>query len=587
MEPLDLDFAFLFKLCAPRRKLLPRRRERQAQPGSADVPRKIEVLVQSAVDLPVRGGDGAKPLHPFVEVSFQGQTMATELKGGPNPMWNQMLHLELTAPGGDWSQKALINLHDELTFNVFDKVKTAEADAREANVRTLRDERRWLGGFSLPFATLYRNGKVEGAFPLVMPSILLGYKKDEQSKSSGLVPNSALSLFITVEPALPPVKDTERERSSTRNAKMQEFSKGWLKSVRMSLLREQRARHLLAFAPTADGERMLLCSFVRPQPPPSALGSKMSEIARFVSLIPSLDDSVLGASLDVWNTTESFLELCAGDTEEHALLLCNCFKAMGKSAFVVLGDGVPEGRTAYVLTKDLLKKETTLWNASTGKSYSTELLHCPLTSVGLVFDDTNIWANVQPYDEPHLIDWHFDDARNWRPFFGGRGGFEEPDEMENVQAAELRYRTTSDEYRANIERDVEERVKQAFEDARGHRTTDWNRAVGAKLKPLLRRFEEHESGVRPLTAAEHDAALLQVSKSSRLVGFPINLTYTDVQPILDKVMHTNLWQADGPKIQFAIATYVHAYPNDVCSVWVYIVAVEDLRAGSATTRTVE
>ena len=75
--------------------------------------------------------------------------------------------------------------------------------------------------------------------------------------------------------------------------------------------------------------------------------------------------------------------------------------------------------------------------------------------------------------------------------------------------------------------------------------------------------------------------------SSRLVGFPINLTYTDVQPILDKVMHTNLWQADGPKIQFAIATYVHAYPNDVCSVWVYIVAVEDLRAGSATTRTVE
>ena len=135
VEPLDLDFAFLFKLCAPRRKLLPRRRERQAQPGSADVPRKIEVLVQSAVDLPVRGGDGAKPLHPFVEVSFQGQTMATELKGGPNPMWNQMLHLELTAPGGDWSQKALINLHDELTFNVFDKVKTAEADAREANVR--------------------------------------------------------------------------------------------------------------------------------------------------------------------------------------------------------------------------------------------------------------------------------------------------------------------------------------------------------------------------------------------------------------------------------------------------------------------
>ena len=467
--------------------------------------------MQSAVDLPVRGGDGAKPLHPFVEVSFQGQTMATELKGGPNPMWNQMLHLELTAPGGDWSQKALINLHDELTFNVFDKVKTAEADAREANVRTLRDERRWLGGFSLPFATLYRNGKVEGAFPLVMPPLLLGYKKDEQSKSSGLVPNSALSLFITVEPALPPVKDTERERSSTRNAKMQEFSKGWLKSVRMSLLREQRerppSRSRSRRPPTASGCCAPSCGRSRRRAAVGLQDERDREIRLAHPVARRLGARRLPRRVEHHRVVPRALR---GDTEEHALLLCNCFKAMGKSAFVVLGDGVPEGRTAYV-SRDLLKKETTLWNASTGSRTRPSSSTARSRRSVCVFDDTNIWANVQPYDEPHLIDWHFDDARNWRPFFGGRGGFEEPDEMENVQAAELRYRTTSDEYRANIERDVEERVKQAFEDARGHRTTDWNRAVGAKLKPLLRRFEEHESGVRPLTAAEHDAALLRVS----------------------------------------------------------------------------
>ena len=78
-------------------------------------------------------------------------------------------------------------------------------------MRVQRDERRWLGGFSLPFSTLYRNGKVrgggpcslptahyplpptsyllpnpnpnpnpnqvEGRFPLSMPPILLGYEK--------------------------------------------------------------------------------------------------------------------------------------------------------------------------------------------------------------------------------------------------------------------------------------------------------------------------------------------------------------------------------------------------------------------------
>jgi len=48
----------------------------------------------------------------------------------------------------------------------------------------MREESRWLGGFALPFSTLYRNGKLEGSFPLsTMPPVLLGYGKDAASKS--------------------------------------------------------------------------------------------------------------------------------------------------------------------------------------------------------------------------------------------------------------------------------------------------------------------------------------------------------------------------------------------------------------------
>jgi len=75
-----------------------------------------------------------------------------------------------------------------------------------------------------------------------------------------------------------------------------------------------------------------------------------------------------------------------------------------------------------------------------------------------------------------------------------------------------------------------------------------------------------------------------VRASYQLVGFPLHASFTDVEPLLEKIKHTNIWMADGPKIQFVLATYVHAYPNNICSVWVYVASLEDLRAG-ATART--
>jgi hypothetical protein len=78
------------------------------------------------------------------------------------------VHLPMSVPEGDWSQRALLDMRDEVSFNLFDQTRKTEGDAREANVRIQRDERRWLGGFSLPFSTLYRNGKV-AARPLPLP----------------------------------------------------------------------------------------------------------------------------------------------------------------------------------------------------------------------------------------------------------------------------------------------------------------------------------------------------------------------------------------------------------------------------------
>jgi len=212
--------------------------------------------------------------------------------------------------------------------------------------------------------------------------------------------------------------------------------------------------------------------------------------------------------------------------------------------------------------------------------YKSDDPACPLTSVGCVFDDQNVWANIQPFEKPDELSWDLDDPKCWRPFFGARG-FDAPAVLQSVQDTQLRFKRTTDEYRSNVEREVEDRLQREFENLRGHRVTDWNRSAGNKLKPLLKRYEEDASGVKSLSEAEHNIALERIHQTYHLVGVPINETYTDVRPLIEKLRATNIHLSDGPKMQFALAVYVHPYPNNVCSVWFYIASLEDLRVGRA------
>ena len=41
--------------------------------------------------------------------------------------------------------------------------------------------------------------------------------------------------------------------------------------------------------------------------------------------------------------------MLAGDEEEHAVLLCNYFLHLGLRAYLLMGNAIPEGATAYVL----------------------------------------------------------------------------------------------------------------------------------------------------------------------------------------------------------------------------------------------
>lgn len=96
----------------------------------------------------------------------------------------------------------------------------------------------------------------------------------------------------------------------------------------------------------------------------------------------------------------------SGCEVDHSLLLCNYFTSLGKKTYLVLGRGVPEGPTAYVLTAED-NGANWLWNSVTGERFGTVENFCPLTAVTAVVNEQNVWGNIQPADRPGRIRFNF------------------------------------------------------------------------------------------------------------------------------------------------------------------------------------
>ena len=57
-----------------------------------------------------------------------------------------------------------------------------------------------------------------------------------------------------------------------------------------------------------------------------------------------------------------------------------------------------------------------------------------------------------------------------------------------------------------------------------------------------------------------------------LHGFPINCPFTDMKSILAKVRDTNIHHNEAKDVKFACAVKVFPYPNEIFSVWVFLLS---------------
>ncbi|XP_042545554.1 protein CC2D2B isoform X2 [Dipodomys spectabilis] len=244
-----------------------------------------------------------------------------------------------------------------------------------------------------------------------------------------------------------------------------------------------------------EGIQILVTRYIKALNPPQQLldiflhdsNATLDLIARFVSLIPFMPDtSDENDCLDIWMTSERCINLAIGNREEHAILLCNFFLYFGKEALVLLGTSVLEGHVAYVLTQET--DEYLLWNPSTGQCHKQLDPFCTLQSVDCLFNDKNVWFNIQHNNAPMAV--HFDYSKEifWKQLL--------PKNFQGTKA-----------------------------------------------------------------------------QSVQVTGFPIQMPYTDTQSIIDAVYQTGIHSSEFPQTEFALAVYIHPYPNNILSVWVYLASL--------------
>ncbi|KAG8468305.1 hypothetical protein KFE25_013388 [Diacronema lutheri] len=499
-------------------------------------------------------------------------------------------------------------------------------DAGEAAIATIRrsqalreppgmrvDARRYyLGTLAIPLSTILSEGRVEGTFEIDVPPMLLGHRlpgdadeAEQPARGQGLrtparaarralaigaaaaaaapaaaAARAVVTLFVTIDPVLPPPTREVAEVPDLDDAPLLAIARTFIGAIRALAPFASGARPLQLFALSSRGESTLVCRYVHPQAPPAEL-RLVSELMRYVRLIPFLEDVVTSveAKADVWTTTDEFLSMGAGDGEEHALLLCNYLLHRGDEAYVVVGRSALEERAFFVLMRETGAAEGTLFHAVRGTSYPLVDSRCPLSAVGMVFNASNVWANVQPADVPSKMSWNLADSLAWRRLF--IDGSADADQVSrwtrSVQLSTPHYTRAAEEDKNDLEREVERAIRLHIEERRGSRPTDWNNNMRRILKTILVRLEvDAREGVTS-KPDELRAELAQTLQSYAVVGFPLNVTWTDIKQVIEAVDATDIHNSSGKELKFALTVHVVAYPNSIYSVWVYVAALTSLR----------
>jgi coiled-coil and C2 domain-containing protein 2A len=410
--------------------------------------------------------------------------------------------------------------------------------------------------------------------------LLLGYSRDpklSKVKTYAAIENlfnyekpnieaSYLSIYATIEPPLLVPEPFSQTFDSNEKYEVLELSSQWC----TNLAKKFPTREFQTTVMDSQGKAVFITRYFKGLSPPDELvenGSYLSfetaqNVARFVYLIPFVSDTLLFPGLcDIWNTCDQFMETLAGDEEEHAVLLTNFFLGLGKKAWLVIGSSITGGSSAFCLSEE--NAELNIW--FNGKPYKVKEAYNPVKRISMIVNAENVWANIQVYDQPFRMFFDLNNTSHWLPFFSKSTL---KNQFPCIQPDHINFKPTNKKSVQDLESKLEAKLKDTISKWR-IKHTRWNRNASTALRHILPKLETF----RGETINTEPEELNQILNSYTMSGFPINLPYTDINSIFDAVYATQIHNTPSKDAEFALAVHIHAYPNTVLSVWVYVVSL--------------
>uniref|UniRef100_A0A8D0L309 Coiled-coil and C2 domain containing 2B n=1 Tax=Sphenodon punctatus TaxID=8508 RepID=A0A8D0L309_SPHPU len=566
----------VFKVGERRRHLKPQRKERRKVPAQtvSDGDVKLLVRILRAYNIPSRK---SVTVHPFVEVSFQHTGYQTSIAEGSHPCWNEELQVDFTSPGHDYSFSGLSKIKDNVYINIFDEfvIEKHEDTCPKGCSGHSYIRKNWLGSVSFPFSALLEQSKICGTFQVNMPPVFLGYtwsktymSPQEEYCGPNLKEYTFLTIFATIEPQLSSVEsDLESDKVDETLLQRAYIFKKDCKAL-------FPRRRIITSVFNNEGRNILVTKYISALNPPEILLDKypgdlnttFDIISQFVSLIPCISDTLdENDDIDIWMTSEHCISLATGNKEEHAVLLCNYLLYFGKKAWVLLGTSVLEGKVAYVLTQE--NGYYFLWNPLNGQRYKQFDTFCPLQRVDCLINWENVWFNTQQNNSPMCVSFDISKEGFWKQLLPYN--FQHT-KAQTVQPKEILYSPTDENMVEELQSRLEKALKSKVMEWRSRQPTRWHRQCTAVLRQILPKLELSNGNV---VMDKEEKELESLQERYWVTGYPIQMPYIDLQSISEAVYQTDIHSSEVPNTEFALAVHIHPYPNNILSVWIYLVSL--------------
>lgn len=220
---------------------------------------------------------------------------------------------------------------------------------------------------------------------------------------------------------------------------------------------------------------------------------------------------------------------------------------------------------AYVLTQE--NDEYLLWNPSTGQCHKQVDPFCPLQSVDCLFNDKNVWFNIQQNNTPMAVHFDYSKESFWKPLFPKNF---QGTKAQSIQPEEIVYSDTNKSMVEDLKNRIERTLKCKMMEWRPKHPTRWNRQCNTILRQILHKLEYYSGS---FVSLERDSEIERLQQVYWVTGFPIQMPYTDLQSVIDAVYQTGIHSSEFPQTEFALAVYIHSYPNNILSVCIYLASL--------------